>query len=80
MLQMTGNYTLHMKFVAGQYECPLSWIKRDHMCYIVRYDALSWPAAKLECQQVGGDLVVMNDRNTRDYIAGNVPRLLHTCK
>lgn len=52
-----------------QYECPLSWIKRDNMCYIVRYDALSWPAARLECQQVGGDLVIMNDRDTLDYVA-----------
>ena len=60
-----------MKYtVSAQYECPLSWIKRDSMCFIVRYDALSWLAARQECQQVGGDLVIMNDKDSLDYIAG----------
>ena len=40
-------------------------------CYIVRYDALTWSGARQECQQSGGDLAVINNKNTLDAVAGN---------
>ena len=55
------------------YVCPFSWLKRDNLCYLVRYDVLPWLGARKECRDVGGDLVTMNDKDTLDYIAGSRP-------
>ena len=43
-------------------KCPDGWIEQNERCYSLSInDSLSWPEARLACQQTpGGDLLVYN--------------------
>ncbi|XP_033641656.1 adhesion G protein-coupled receptor L1-like [Asterias rubens] len=51
-------------------KCPDGWIEQNERCYSLSInDSLSWPEARLACQQTpGGDLLVYNSTEEKSYI------------
>lgn len=44
------------------------WSVYDGQCYQCINDTVSWQAARLSCQQLGADLVTINNAGTQTFI------------
>ena len=47
-------------FVSEFGNCKLGWKEFGQYCYQFNYDKKNWQAARLQCQQRGGELVSIN--------------------
>ena len=63
-----------MYFIIGA--CYAGWEEFGDRCYFFnfgRYDDVVWPNAKERCEEVGAELLVINNEEENDFIFQNLP-------
>ncbi|XP_036451275.1 C-type lectin domain family 2 member D isoform X2 [Colossoma macropomum] len=49
-------------------ECGKSWLKFDNSCYLLSRARLTWQESRKECQNLGGDLVVIRNERVQKFL------------